>query len=79
MSLLFWIASGVLALGLGLWIGGGARYDRDPREVDEAFDKGRPTRKANRHFTLLNAYFDRKAPPSARKRRQESSRVPFRR
>lgn len=70
------VLGGVAALLFGFWLGSPARYERNLDEIEEAIDKERPRRQATRHFTFLNAYLNRKAPPRARKRHQ-ARRTPF--
>jgi hypothetical protein len=70
------VLGGIAALVFGFWLGSPARYERNLDEIEEAIDKERPRRQAKRHFTFLNAYLNRKAPPRARKRHQPR-RTPF--
>lgn len=70
------VLGGVAALVFGFWLGSPARYEQDLEEIEGLMDKERPRRQATRHFTFLNAVFNRKAPPRARKRHQ-GRRTPF--
>jgi hypothetical protein len=70
------ILGALVALGFGIWLGSPGEYRRDLDEIDEAMDRERPRRSAKRHFTFLNAFVSRKAPPSAR-RRHRGRRSPF--
>lgn len=47
------ILGGILALGLGLYLGGAGQYRADPEEIDKALSDGGVSRKAKRHFTPL--------------------------
>jgi hypothetical protein len=70
------ILGGLLALAFGLWLGSAGEYRPDEKEIEEAFDGGRPRRQARRHYTFLNAFINRKTPASAR-RRHRGPRSPF--
>ena len=52
MILLLKILGGVVALGLGIYLGGG-NYNQSPKEIEMRLGKGQP-RKAKRHFMWLN-------------------------
>lgn len=52
MVLILKILGGVLALGLGIFLGWG-RYTQTPEEIAQAMGHGKP-RKAKRHFMWLN-------------------------
>lgn len=47
------ILGGVLALGLGLYLGGAGQYRADPKEIDQALSSGGRSQKAKRHFTPM--------------------------
>lgn len=68
------IAGGILALALGLYWGGSGQYRQTPEEIDQALGLGGRTRKAKRHFTVLN--WIRKDQRASHRRRQ--SYRPFR-
>jgi hypothetical protein len=70
------VLGGIAALVFGIWLGSPGRYEQDLEEIEGLIDKERPRRQATRHFTFLNAVFNRKAPPRARKRHQ-ARRTPF--
>lgn len=70
------VLGGVAALVFGIWLGSPGQYEQDLEEIEGLIDKQRPRRQATRHFTFLNAVFNRKAPPRARKRHQ-ARRTPF--
>jgi hypothetical protein len=67
------ILGGLLAVGVGVWLGLPGRYEQSAEELDQLMDKPGRTRKVKRHFTPL-AWFQRKAPPKKR----PSARAPFR-
>lgn len=61
MTVVFWIVSGILALGFGIWLGLPGRYDQSPDDIDRIMTEGgRRRRKTKRMFTPL-AWFNRKA------------------
>lgn len=47
------ILGGLLALGIGLYLGSTGRYRPDPEEIDKALSGGGVSKRAKRHFTLL--------------------------
>ena len=47
------ILGGILALGIGLYMGSVGRYRPDPEELDKVLSEGGRTRKVKRHFTPL--------------------------
>jgi hypothetical protein len=47
------ILGGVLALGVGLYMGSSGRYHVDPDEIDKALTERGYSKKAKRHFTPL--------------------------
>jgi hypothetical protein len=47
------ILGGLLALGIGLYLGGAGQYRPDHDEIDKALDGQGYTRKTKRHFTLF--------------------------
>lgn len=47
------ILGGVLALGLGLYLGGAGQYRPDPEEIDQALGSTGHTKRSKRHFTPL--------------------------
>lgn len=47
------ILGGILALGLGLYLGGAGRYRPDYDEIDKSLSEGGVSKKAKRHFTPL--------------------------
>ena len=53
MILFLKIVGGILALGLGLYLGGAGHYRPDPEEIDQALLSEGRSRKAKRHFTPL--------------------------
>lgn len=70
------ILGALVALAFGIWLGSPGEYRRNLDEIDEAMEREGPRRTARRHFTFLNAFISRKAPPSAR-RRHRGRRSPF--
>lgn len=70
------ILGALAALAFGIWLGSAGEYRRNLDEIDQALGEDRPRRRARRHTTFLNAFFRRKAPPSAR-RRHRGRRSPF--
>ena len=47
------ILGGVLALGIGLYMGSVGRYRSDPEELDKALSEGGRSRKVKQRFTPL--------------------------
>ena len=47
------ILGAILALGIGLYLGGARQYRPDHDEIDRALEGGGYTRKTKRHFTLF--------------------------
>ncbi|MFH1764723.1 MAG: hypothetical protein ABIF09_11070 [Gemmatimonadota bacterium] len=47
------ILGGLLALGIGLYMGSAARYSPDSEEIEKALSEGGVSRKTKRHFTPL--------------------------
>jgi hypothetical protein len=47
------ILGGILALGIGLYMGGAGQYRPDPDEIDEALSEGGYSKRAKRHPTLF--------------------------
>ncbi|MEX2465601.1 MAG: hypothetical protein WD995_01740 [Gemmatimonadota bacterium] len=61
MTVAFWVVSGVLALGLGIWLGLPGRYEQTPEDIERIMGEGgRRRRKTKKMFTPL-AWFQRKA------------------
>ena len=60
------ILGGLLALGVGLYMGSPGRYRPDPDEIEKALSKDGSSRKAKRHFTPLGWL---------RKNQERSSRI----
>jgi len=50
------IFGALLALGLGLYLGGAGRYRPDHEEIDKALSSNSPSKKTKRHFTLLGGW-----------------------
>jgi len=46
------VLGGIVALGLGIYLGGGS-YNQSPEEIEMRLGKGQP-RKVKRHFMWLN-------------------------
>ncbi|NNM03495.1 MAG: hypothetical protein HKO65_00210 [Gemmatimonadetes bacterium] len=53
MLLFLKILGGLLALGIGLYMGSAGRYRPDPDEIDKALTEGGYSRRAKTHFTPL--------------------------
>ena len=67
MTLFLYVVGGILALGLGIWLGLPGRYDQTPDEIGRIMDEGgRRRRKTKKVFTPL-AWLNRKV--SARSER----------
>ena len=47
------ILGGILALGIGLYMGSAAPYRPDPDELDKALSEGGFSKRTKRHFTPL--------------------------
>ncbi len=47
------ILGGILALGIGLYMGSAARYRPDAEEIEKALSEGGRSKKVKRHFTPL--------------------------
>ncbi|MCJ7629835.1 MAG: hypothetical protein MUO50_15780 [Longimicrobiales bacterium] len=47
------ILGGILALGIGLYMGSAARYRPDSEEIEKALSEGGRSKKVKRHFTPL--------------------------
>lgn len=63
MTAAFYVVSGILALGLGIWLGLPGRYDQTPDEIERIMSEGgRRRRKTKTMFTPL-AWLQRKASP----------------
>ncbi|MCA1789759.1 MAG: hypothetical protein LC667_07845 [Thioalkalivibrio sp.] len=61
MTVVFWVVSGILALGLGIWLGLPGRYQQTPDDIDRIMSQGGARRrKTKKMFTPL-AWFQRKA------------------
>jgi prolyl-tRNA editing enzyme YbaK/EbsC (Cys-tRNA(Pro) deacylase) len=57
---LFYVVGGILALGLGIWLGLPGRYDQTPEEIERIMTEGgRRRRKTKTVFTPL-AWLQRK-------------------
>lgn len=69
------ILGAIGTLAFGVWLGLSSGYRRDLDRIDEAMENPRRRWRATRHFTFLNAFMNRKAPPSARRRHR--GRTPF--
>jgi hypothetical protein len=50
------IFGALLALGLGLYLGGAGRYRPDREEIDKALTSNSSSQKAKRHFTPLGGW-----------------------
>ena len=60
MTLFLYVVGGILALGLGIWLGLPGRYDQTPDEIGRIMDEGgRRRRKTKKMFTPL-AWLNRK-------------------
>ena len=68
------VLGGVLALGLGVYLGLAGRYRPDFEEIDEALGPGGRTRKAKRVFTPLAWLRGMQERPSHARRRGDSDR-----
>ena len=47
------ILGGLLALGIGLYLGSAGHYRPDPEEIEKALSEGGITKRTKRHFTPL--------------------------
>ncbi|MDZ7780855.1 MAG: hypothetical protein U5R14_13120 [Gemmatimonadota bacterium] len=75
MTVAFWVVSGILALGFGIWLGLPGRYEQTPEEIERIMaEGGRRRRKTKKAFTPL-AWFQRKA--NARSGRRSGDRRGF--
>lgn len=60
MTVAFWVVSGILALGFGIWLGLPGRYDQTPEEIEKIMAQGGGRRrKTKKAFTPL-AWLQRK-------------------
>jgi hypothetical protein len=50
------ILAGLLALALGLYLGGAGRYRPDHEEIDKALQSEGTSKRTKRHFTLLGGW-----------------------
>lgn len=75
------ILGGVLALGLGIWLGLPGRYEQTVDEVGRAMDRGGARRNTvKRHFTPLDWFrTERKGSDRRRRRRHFKTAAPERR
>jgi len=48
------ILGGILALGIGLYMGSAGLYRPDPEEIDKALSEDGTSKRAKRHFTPLS-------------------------
>lgn len=70
------ILLGVLAVGLGIWLGLPGRYEQTPEDIDKAMDRGGARRnQVKRVFTPLDWFRKDKRGSD---RRRERDRRPFR-
>ena len=70
------IVIGLLAVGLGIYLGRPRRYTRPLDEVDKAFEEGRGRKEwTKRHFTPLDLLRNKS---KGSERRREGVRTPFR-
>jgi hypothetical protein len=74
-----YVVSGILALGLGIWLGLPGRYEQTPEEIERIMSEGgRRRRKTKTMFTPL-AWLQRKANPrsgsGARGRQRRGFRI----
>mgnify|MGYP006908406072 CR=1 FL=1 len=80
MTLFFLIVTGVLGLGIGVWLGMRGRYTQTPEDIERVMESGGDRRrKVKRIFTPL-AWMQRQistSGPSADRRRQRGSRSGF--
>ena len=80
MTVWFLVVTGVLGLGIGIWLGMPGRYTQTPDEIERIMESGsRRRRKAKRIFTPL-AWMQRQistSGPSADRRKKRGSRSGF--
>ncbi|MFO8175529.1 MAG: hypothetical protein R6T96_14675 [Longimicrobiales bacterium] len=68
------ILGGLVALGIGLYLGMAGRYEADPSELERALGPGGRTRKVKRSFTPLGWLRQRQERSSHARRRGGSGR-----
>lgn len=76
MSLTLYIIGGILALGVGVYLGMPARYDQTLDEIDERFDQEGEHGKVKRKATVITI-LQRTVQPGSERRRTASRRKPF--
>ncbi|MFC1791189.1 hypothetical protein ACFL0I_01825 [Gemmatimonadota bacterium] len=69
------ILGGIVALGIGLYLGGSGQYRQKPEEVEKALDGEGKTWKVKRHYTWLG--WLRKDERASQRRLRGSPRKPF--
>ena len=69
------IALGILALGLGVWLGLPGRYEQSTEELEKAMERGGARRnQVKRHFTPLD-WFRKEQKGSDRRRQRRHFRT----
>jgi hypothetical protein len=76
MSLTLYIVTGVVALGLGIYLGLPGRYDQSLEEIDKRLDEEGEHAKAERKNTVITI-LQRKVQPGSDRRRAAQRRKPF--
>jgi len=76
MSLTLYIVSGVVALGLGIYLGLPGRYEQSLDEIDRRLDEEGEHAKAERKATVITI-LQRKVQPGSDRRREAQRRKPF--
>ena len=69
------ILGGVLALGIGIYMGRPGKFEQTPEQIEESLGVRRASRKAQRYFTPLD-WLKAKPRPSDT-RRNQATRDPF--
>jgi hypothetical protein len=77
MGILMYVLGGVVALGLGVYLGLPGRFEQSVDEIDQRLDQDGEHAKVNRKETVLTVLQKRSERASDR-RRAASSRKPFR-
>ena len=73
MVLFLKILGGLLALGIGLYMGSAGRYRPDAEEIEQSLLEGGRTRKVKRHFTPLGWLRQSEERPSHIRRRSRGA------
>jgi hypothetical protein len=76
MSLTIYIIGGIVALGVGVYLGMPARYDQTLDEIDERLDQEGEHGKVKRKTTVITI-LQRTVQPGSERRRTASRRKPF--